>query len=292
MSLIVIDSPDRTGFPSIPLMKIANYHNQKGDLVLWWEKDIDSEVDTVYSSSVFTYTDKSYLPSRAIVGGSGFDSFFRLSYEIENCELDYSIYPDCSFSVQRFSTGCNNNCEFCLVAELEGKINPVVPMNLNPSSEWIDVIDNDFFGNPEWESAIMWLMETKQKINLHGVDARILTDRHAFWLNQLKHKKQIKMAWDNPREDLLPKFREITGWISPHKIMVYILVGFDSTLEENLYRIDELNALKLDPFVMMYRDQNNTTPSRLLRRLARWCNKKQHRGIPWEDYCKERGDRI
>jgi len=292
MNIVGLVCPDRKEYPNIALMKIANWHHNMGDIVEWYDPYQGDLFDKIYASSIFTYSDKSDIPIRCVTGGSGFNDFGVLPIEIEEMEPDYSIYPICNYSLQRFSVGCYNNCKFCVVKRKEGDIRSVEPMALNPVSKWITIIDNDFFGHAEWESAVMYLIEQGQPVDIQGVNARTLTDRNAFWLNKFKHKKQPKMAWDNPRENLLPKFKEITGWIRPYKVMVYVLVGYDSTMEENLYRINELNGLGYDPFVMIYRDVKSTEPVRELRRLARWCNKKQHRGITWKDYCRERGDRI
>ena len=292
MRIVGLMCPDKKQYPNIALMRIAGFHNLRGDIVEWYNSSYGDVFDLCYASSVFTYSDKSDVPPTAFTGGSGFNKWGILPEHIANTQPDYSIYPDCGFSIQRFSIGCKRHCKFCIVHDKEGEMQPVAPMELNPKGEWIDVIDNDFFGNPEWEKAVMYLIETQQPVSIQNVSVRDLTERHAFWLNRLKHFKQTKMAWDNPKENLLPKFREVAHWIKPYKVMVYVLVGFDSTMVENLYRINELNALGYDPFVMVYRDRNNSEQPRELQRLARWCNKKQHRGISWDEYCKERGDRV
>ena len=51
--------------------------------------------------------------------------------------------------------------------------------------------------------------------------------------------------------------------------MVYILVNFDTTLEEDLYRIYFVRDLDFDPYVMIY-DKEHCTP--IYKMLQRWCN--------------------
>ncbi len=41
-------------------------------------------------------------------------------------------------------------------------IHPVEPVQLNPTGEWIEVLDNNFFANPEWKSAIDYLIKSGQ----------------------------------------------------------------------------------------------------------------------------------
>ena len=53
------------------------------------------------------------------------------------------------FSLQFFSRGCIRKCPFCLVREKEGYIQTVEPVELNPKGKWIEVLDNNFFANPQ-----------------------------------------------------------------------------------------------------------------------------------------------
>jgi len=175
--------------------------------------------------------------NETIIGGSGHDLNIHLPVEIENCDPDYSIYPMYDFSLQFYSRGCIRNCSFCIVRQKEGNIKTVKPMKLNPNGKRIEVLDNNFFANPEWKTAIDYLLKAKQPVNLHGVDVRIMNEEQAFYLNQLKHKKQIHIAWDFPNMDLLPKLKEVTKYIKPYKLMCYVLIGFDSTPEQDLYRV-------------------------------------------------------
>ena len=50
---------------------------------------------------------------------------------------------------------------------------------------------------------------------------------------------------------------------------MYILTNYNSTMEENLYRIYRLRELKYDPYVMVY---NKPDAPKEIRRLQRWCN--------------------
>ena len=79
-----------------------------------------------------------------------------------------------------------------------------------------------------------------------------MNEEQAQALNSLKHHKQIHIAWDNHEDDIIPKIQDMLKWIKPYKIMCYVLIGYWSTPEEDLYRINELKKLKIDPFVMPY----------------------------------------
>lgn len=153
-------------------------------------------------------------------------------------------------------------------------IRSVNPVQLNPNGQWIEVLDNNFFANPEWKSAIDYLINTKQKVNLHGVDVRIMNEEQAYWLNKLKLHKDIHIAWDLPKIDLSEKLKEVTQYIKPSKITCYVLIGFNSTIEQDMYRIETLRSFGIRPYVLPYRDfDNERTPTQYERDLAQYVNK-------------------
>jgi hypothetical protein len=279
VSLIDVDSR----MPNLALMKISAYHKNKGDLVKWLDPLFDKP-DIVYASKIFNFTpDFHYqINCEFIKGGTGYDIKKKLPNEIESQNPDYSIYPNCDYSIQFFSRGCIRKCPFCLVPQKEGGIQSVKAMQLNPVGKSIEVFDNNFFANHKWKNAIKLIRGCGQPVNLHGVDARILTKEHADALNSIKHSKQIHIAWDNPKINLLPKLKEITSWIKPYKLMCYVLIGFDSTPEEDLYRVMKIRELKIDPFVMPYDKANKYQNS-----FARWVNHKAvFKTVKWENYKK------
>lgn len=261
-------------------MQVARYHKDRGDTVEWWTPLEHRRFDVVYCSSLFDYTDKSEIPDDVICGGTGFDVNSRLSRVIEDYDYDYSIYPNCRKSYVWFSRGCIRDCPFCCVRQKEGMIHPVKVKNLNEKTSVICVQDNSFFANPEWFDAIRWLRYQGLPVELLGVDARILSKEQAEALLTLKHHKQIKIAWDNPREYLKPKLRRITKWIKPYRLMCYVLIGYWSTEEEDLRRIETLRSLGIDPFVMPYNKKDLYQ-----RAFARWVNHKAiFKKVKWKDY--------
>ena len=229
-------------------------------------------------SKIFTFSpDYPYeFDCEVIKGGTGYDVKSRLPEEIErSTAMDYSIYPNCDYSIQFFSRGCIRKCPFCLVREKEGYIHPVEPVDLNPNGKYIQVLDNNFFANPNWKEAIDYLLELNQPVKLHGVDVRIMTEEQAYWLNKLKLKDRIHIAWDLPQLDLTEKLKEVTKYIKPWKLTCYVLIGFNSTKEQDMFRINTLRELNIGPFVQPYRDfENNRTPTQYEKDLAHWANNK------------------
>ena len=267
---------DGHNFPNFALMKISAWHKARGDNVEWG-LPMFGQYHRVYKSKIFTFTpdEPTDWYCEVIKGGTGYDIRSRLADEIESSTLmDYSIYPQYKFSIQFFSRGCLRSCPFCLVREKEGYIHPVEPVELNPNGKWIEVLDNNFFANPEWKSAIHYLLKARQPVNLHGVDVRIMDEEQAYWLNRLHLRRSIHIAWDLPQIDLTDKLREVTRYIKPYKLMCYILIGFNSTVEQDMYRIERCRELGIKPYVMPYRDfQNKEQPTQYAKDLAQYVNK-------------------
>lgn len=263
------------------MMQVSQYHKQRGDQVEMYQHLFPNRYDVVYAFSLFKETDKSMVRSFMICGGTGFDIKTRLPPEIEKCNLDYSIYPKSKTSYMWFSRGCFRNCPFCVVVEKEGFIHSVEPKNLNPRGEYISILDNNFFANPKWRASINQLVEWGQPVDFSsGIDVRIFNEKQGESLKRLRLYKQIHIAWDNPKEDPREKMELLTTFIKPSKIMCYVLIGYWSTPEEDMMRVEALREMKIDPFVMTY-DRRD----RYQRGFARWVNFKAiWKTIPWEKY--------
>lgn len=216
IGLIDVDSHN---FPNFALMRLSAWHKARGDSVEWAIPGLfGNSYRRVYASKIFTFTPdyKGRYGCEIIKGGTGYDVKSRLPVEIErSVAMDYSLYPQYKFSIQFFSRGCIRNCPFCLVHDKEGGIRPVEPVDLNPDGKHIEVLDNNFFANPEWKSAVDYLLKAGQKINLHGVDVRIMDEEQAYWLNKLPLYKSVHIAWDLPQIDLTDKLREVIRYIKP-----------------------------------------------------------------------------
>ena len=85
--------------------------------------------------------------------------------------------------------------------------------------------------------------------------------------------KYIHFAYDRYKdkklvESKLKMFKEVTGY-NHRKVMVYILVNFETTLEQDLERIYFCREIDFDPFVMIY-DKEHCQP--IYKKLQRWVN--------------------
>lgn len=61
-----------------------------------------------------------------------------------------------------------------------------------------------------------------------------------------------------------------------------MLVGFNTNFEEDMYRFRKLTEMKVDPFVMVYNE--NEKGDVRLKHFARWVNGRIYRSCSFEEY--------
>lgn len=283
---------DGHNFPNLALMRISSFHKNHGDVVEWWENDF-IHYDIVYKSKIFSDSYSKDVPDpinadRVIKGGTGyaihlvngrevFESRMHtnLKPEIEKSFPDYSIYPKFDFAISMTSRGCPRGCSFCHVAEKEGRDSKKVAdvCDFWNGQNEIRILDPNITACKEKRDLMQQYKETKSILDFtQGLDIRLLDSYDIEDINNMR-LRTLHFAWDNPKEKLEIKFREFAkGFRRKSNIgMVYCLTNFNSTMEENLYRIYTLRDPGYDPYVMIY-DKPNAP--REIRNLQRWCNNK------------------
>lgn len=107
-----------------------------------------------------------------------------------------------------------------------------------------------------------------------GVDIRLMTEEKAEMINQIKIKN-IHFAWDRyeDKDVVISKFKmfkELTQW-DKRKMTVYVLVNFNTTIEQDLDRIYTLRDMGYWPYVMIY-DKEHAKKGDTVRKIQRWVN--------------------
>lgn len=277
IGLIDVDSHN---FPNLCLMKISAWHKQQGHEVEWC--NLFEHYDRVYMSRVFddTYTDDFETAINAdliIRGGTGYCLDNLLPPDVEHMYPDYSLYPKLTNNeAYGFLTrGCPNNCEFCIVSKKEGRKSFKVA---DLSEFWngqknIKLLDPNILACKEHLDLLQQLVDSKAWVDFtQGIDARLINKCNVEGLSKVK-VKMIHFAFDLMKYEKkviegLRLYKEATN-IDSRKTGVYILTNFNTTHEEDLYRVYKVIELGYKPYIMIY---NKDTAPRITRRLQRWCN--------------------
>ena len=292
IGLIDVDSHN---FPNIALMKISAYHKAQGDDVSWYDHIFGGHYDRVYMSKVFSFSEDYcfYINADEVVkGGSGYAISTRGRREHYDCSLDtpldervehsypdYSLYPEMTRDTAYgfLTRGCPRGCDFCIVGKKEGRISRKVA---DLSEFWrgqknIVLCDPNILACPEWKDLLMQLIDSGAYVDFNqGLDIRMMTEEKALMLDRIRIK-EIHFAWDRyeDKDKVLPKLKlyaEVSKHTpNTHNAIVYTLVNFSTTLEQDLDRIYTLRELGYWPYVMVY-DKEHCNYQ--YKRLARWVN--------------------
>lgn len=272
---------DNTRFPNLPLMKLASYHKNKGDKVEIY--DPFKHYDLVYQAKVFSdelKPDYQYFinADKVIKGGTGYDLKNLLPFEVEHQYPDYEIYPDKTKNTAYgfLTRGCPRGCHFCIVAEKEGRKSYQVA---ELSEFWRDqknivLLDPNITACKDKEKLFQDLIKSKAWIDFsQGIDVRLLTKEDSQLINQMKIR-MLHFAWDYPDQDLTKYFIQANKYLKVRQVekAVYVLTNFNSTHEEDLFRVDWLKANGFNPYVMIFEKWKSP---KITRQLQRYVNNKR-----------------
>lgn len=294
VGLIDVDSHN---YPNLALMKLSSWHKSRGDSVEWWWGF--GEYDRVYMSKVF---DKTYTPDmpeplnakEIVKGGTGYGLDNKLPDEIEHIYPDYSLYPELTKDTAYgfLTRGCPRGCHFCIVAGKEGRRS----VKVADLSEWwkgqknIVLMDPNLLACPDHMELLGQLADSGALVDINqGADARLLTVENIAALNRVRIK-MIHFAWDMMEQsEAVLRGLELYakhGILGERKRRVYVLTNYNTSMEENLFRVYKLREMKFDPYVMIY---NKPNAPKEVKRLQRWCNNKYiwRSCERFEDYGKE-----
>lgn len=201
----------------------------------------------------------------------------QLPYEVEHSFPDYSLYGIKDTAYGFMSRGCPRGCDFCHVKDKEG-LASIKVADLDEfwnGQKYIQLLDPNTLACRDWKDILQQLIDSKAHVDMNqGVDIRMMTEEKAEMLRQIKLER-VHFAYDRfqDKEMIEPRFRqlqEVTGW-GKGKVTVYVLCGFDTTMEQNIDRIMFLRSLNFQPYVMLY-DKEHIPKGHELRKLQRWVN--------------------
>jgi hypothetical protein len=278
--------------PNLALMKISQWHKQNGDEVEHYMPLARHTYNKVYASKIFNFSDGSDIQDDMIVGGTGIDLKINLPNGIDEMKPDYSLY-NYPHNIGFTQRGCRFNCSFCVVPRKEGKpksVNTIEELWTQRSSKFIVLLDNDFFGNPDWSDRLDEIRGLGLTVNFsQGLNIRIISEKQAQALSTVKFsninntKKQVTFAWDQMKDEKVIKRgfqRVIDAGIKPYQMQFYVLIGFDTTPEEDMHRVMMLKDWGCDPYAMPY---DKTDPYQ--QKFVRWVNRRAiFKSCSFEEY--------
>ena len=287
-------------------MRLSAWHRDQGhEVVFTRQASIDmfeGKLDRVYGSAIFQFsqpkieTFKAWYPD-AIIGGTGVDVTTTLDDYVESAfdGLDYSIYPDFKASIGFTQRGCRLKCKFCVVPQKEGRIQSTATIQDiwrgDGYAKQIHLLDNDFFGNPEWPDRVNEANEGGFKICFsQGINIRFVTDEVAAAIASIQYRdnkfqrRRLYTAWDNLGDER--RFfdgvdRLEAAGVPPNHLMAYMLIGYDKREDWDriFHRFNRMVERGILPYPMVYDPQRKD-----LKRFQRWVVTGLYRAVPWNEY--------
>ena len=298
---------DSVNFPSLPLMKISAHHKSLGDTVEFIEEN--GHYDKAYLSKVFnlplikkiSQSPPTFFADEIERGGTGYaikvengkevfhqELHKNLPEHIENLCPDYDLYPQFSEAYGFLTRGCCNNCSFCIVTPKEGACSRKVTDldDFYRGQKQIKLLDPNILACRERESLLTQLINCKAQIDFtQGLDARFLTEDIVKLLLRMRIKA-IHFAFDFMKNEkaIIRGFEcfNRTYTRSKWNVKCYILTNYDTTHEEDWYRVCKVRENGMMPDIRIYQ---KGTHDQFLTDLQRWCNNPQlYKSTEFADY--------
>lgn len=267
MKAINIINIDSKKLPNLALVKVQKYYEDKGYKIYSSEMLI-GKIPT-YISVIFDWNRKKVVEYENIkdtfIGGTGYDITSSLPQEIESVKPHINI----GFTTR----GCIRHCGFCCVPQKEGNIRASGDIYdiWDKKSDTIRLLDNNILAlKDHFKLIASQLMKENLLADFEGFDIRLVDDEIAYILSKMRIK-QVRFALDFP--ELIPIVREKLNLLRKYKLrkdtIFYVLVGYNTTWQEDIERLEFLRSEGMRPFVMRY---DSVRGNKRYTQLAQWVN--------------------
>jgi hypothetical protein len=235
---------------NLALMKISSYHKSCGDEVILNMPIL--KYDFTYASILFNSYKNMFNCNE--IGGPAFNGSF-LNQEIESQKPDYDLYNN-DYSLGYTYRPCFNTCDFCKVPKMN---HPDVDHHSiwefhDPKFKKICLLNNNTFQDPQWKETFEEIWDADLiVIDENGYDLRLFNDEKAQALKNTKWQGKIHFAWDRMIDEQI--IIEGLKTLRRNKISgtrFYVLIGYNTTIEEDIYRCQKIVDYKQDPYIMPY----------------------------------------
>lgn len=265
---------------NLALMKLSSWHKTCGDKVVLNAPIFPA--DYTYASVLFERNKNIFIADE--YGGPAFSG--RLPNEVEQMKPDYKLFGT-DYSLGYTFRPCWNSCDFCKVPKMD-----------HPDAEhhsiWefhdsrfkkICLLNNNTFLDSKWKETFQEIWDADLTvIDENGYDLRLLDGEKANALKKTKWATRIHFAWDRMiDEPLILRGLEIA---KKHKISgcrVYVLIGYNTGLEQDIYRCQKIVDAGQDPYIMPYK---RTRHARAFKRFIDTFMWRKYKTIEeaWNDY--------
>jgi len=282
--ILIIDIDSK--IKNLALYKIAKYHEERKYEVIWNYPLAKDSVEFIYVSCIFTKNKDKCRPweecGRPVeIGGTGYDITRTLPKDIEQIKPRINL----GFTTR----GCIRKCEFCVVPKKEGQIHAVGDLLdlWDGESKDIVLMDNNILALPDhFRLVCQQARDNRIRVDFNqGLDHRLLNDDAVRELKSIRHI-EYRFAFDHPSyKKTVSRAIEMLRSGGIRRCSWYVLVGFNTTIEEDVDRLMYLRSMNQNAYVQRY-ETCYSKPEYIS--MARWAN--QHhlfQALTWDEFKKK-----
>ena len=234
---------------NLALMKLSTWHKMQGDEI-YLNMPLEP-VDKTYASILFDWNLFKY--NADIYGGVQYPTV-KLPDHIEWMKPDYELY-NLDYSLGYTFRPCYRKCDFCLTKTLnhpDKKHHSIWEFH-DRKFKKICLLNNNTFIDPLWEETFKEIWDAKLKLIEHGFDLRLMDEKKAEALKKTMFESEIHFAWDRMEDEELILSR--LNFIDQYKFnaRIYVLAGYNTTIEQDLYRCQHIFDHHHKPFIMLHK---------------------------------------
>ena len=230
---------------NLALMKISAWHKQQGDNVTLNMPIMPCD----YSYASILYEKNKPMFNADEYGGSAFTEPC-LSQEIEHTKPDYSLFP-IDYSLGYTFRPCFRKCVFCKVPAMnhpDNRHHSIWEFH-NPHFKKICLLNNNTFFDKQWKETFEEIWDANLTVvDENGYDLRLMDEEKADALRRTRFDGRIHYAWDLMENE----HQVLQGLSIAPKGTVYVLIGYNTTQAEDIYRVQKIVELGHDPYIMPY----------------------------------------
>jgi radical SAM superfamily enzyme YgiQ (UPF0313 family) len=228
---------------NLALMQLSAHHKGQGDSIT---------LNMPIMPCDYSYASVLFEKNRAMFnadeyGGPAVDDSML---SVNGAKPDYSLFP-IRYSLGYTFRPCFRRCPFCKVWRMkhpDTEHHSIWEFH-NSLFDKICLLNNNTFFDKQWRETFEEIWDANLTVvDENGYDLRLMDEEKADSLRRTRFAGKIHYAWDRMKDETAI----LRGLAIAPRGHVYVLIGYDTTEQEDLYRCQKIIDNGHDPYIMPY----------------------------------------
>lgn len=230
---------------NLALMKLSAWHKAQGHNVTLNMPIMPCD----YSYASILFEKNLNLFNADEYGGPAFPDSC-LPMDVEKMKPDYTLF-DLDYSLGYTFRPCFRTCDFCKVPSMRhpDKDHHAIWEFHDSRFKKICLLNNNTLFDKRWKETFEEIWDANLSvIDENGYDLRLIDDEKSSWLKKTKFHGKIHYAWDLMDNES----KVLNGLKIAPKGTVYVLIGYNTTEQDDIYRVQKIVENGHDPYIMPF----------------------------------------